>query len=36
MLVVGEKEQSSNKVSVRSREKGDIGVMDIDELLEKM
>ena len=35
MLVVGEKEQSSNKVAVRSREDGDIGVMNIEEFIEK-
>ena len=34
MLVVGEKEQNSNKVSVRTREEGDIGTMDINEFID--
>ena len=36
MLVVGEKEQSSNKVAVRSREVGDMGAISVDEFVEKI
>ena len=36
MLVVGEKEQNSNKVAVRSRELGDMGAMNINEFIEKI
>ena len=36
MLVIGEKEQNSNKVAVRSRENGDIGTMDACEFVEKV
>ena len=33
MLVIGEKEQNSNQVAVRSREKGDIGAMNTNEFV---
>ena len=36
MLVVGEKEASSNTVAVRSRENGDIGTESIDEFISKL
>ena len=36
MLVVGEKEASSNTVAVRSREDGDIGTENIDEFIAKL
>lgn len=36
MLIIGEKEQDSNSVGVRSREKGDIGTMKIEEFIEKI
>ena len=36
MLIVGEKEQNSNKVAVRSRELGDMGTMNINEFIEKL
>jgi threonyl-tRNA synthetase len=36
MLIIGEKEQDSNSVGVRSREKGDIGPMKIEEFIEKI
>lgn len=36
MLIIGEKEQASNSVGVRSREKGDIGAMKIEEFIEKI
>lgn len=36
MLIIGEKEQDSNSVGVRSREKGDIGAMKIEEFIEKI
>jgi threonyl-tRNA synthetase len=36
MLIVGDKEAEENKVSVRSRKDGDLGVMSIDELTTKL
>ena len=36
MLVVGDKEQESNTVGVRSREDGDIGAMTVEEFLNKV
>jgi len=36
MLVCGEKEQTENMLSVRSRKEGDIGVMSADEFLTKL
>ncbi|MEW5907995.1 MAG: threonine--tRNA ligase [Patescibacteria group bacterium] len=36
ILVVGEKEEKSNSVAVRSREKGDIGGMSLEKFLEKI
>jgi threonyl-tRNA synthetase len=36
MLVVGEKERNAGSVSVRQHKKGDIGVMTIDEVLQKL
>ena len=36
ILVVGEKEMKENKVAVRERGKGDIGIMNIDELIKKV
>ena len=36
MLVVGDKEQESNTVGVRSREDGDVGAMTVKEFLEKI
>ena len=35
MLIVGDKEQESNTVGVRSRQDGDIGAMTVEEFLEK-
>jgi len=36
MLIVGEKEMKAKTVSVREREKGDVGVMKTDKLLDKI
>ena len=36
MLVVGEKEQENNEISVRSRDKGEIGSISIDEFIESI
>ena len=36
MLVVGDKEVEENKISVRSREKGDLGSIDVEEFLNKI
>ena len=36
MLVVGDKEQEENKVSVRYRQEGDIGAMEVDEFIAKI
>ena len=36
MLVVGDKEQEENKVSVRYRQDGDIGAMSVDEFIAKI
>ena len=36
MLIIGEKEQTSNNVAVRSRDLGDIGSMNINEFIEKV
>lgn len=36
MLVIGEKEEQSNNVSVRSRDKGELGSMKLEELIEQM
>ena len=36
MFIVGDKEQEENKVSVRSRKDGDLGVSDIDEIVAKL
>ena len=36
MLIVGDREAESGKISVRSRSKGDLGSMDIDEFISKM
>ena len=36
MLIVGDKEQDSNTVGVRSRTEGDIGAMSLEEFLEKI
>ena len=36
MLVMGDKEAEDKTVAVRSRDKGDIGVMKLDELIEKL
>ena len=36
MLVVGDKEQDENKVSVRVRGEGDIGQMDVEEFIKKI
>jgi threonyl-tRNA synthetase len=33
VLVVGEKEQESGKVAVRKYQEGDLGAMDIDEII---
>ena len=35
MLIVGDKEQESNTVGVRSRGEGDIGAMTVEEFLNK-
>ena len=35
MLVVGDREAEAGAVSVRSRSKGDIGVMKVEEFLER-
>jgi len=36
MLIVGDKEAEEGKVSVRSRKEGDLGVMEVNELIEKL
>ncbi len=36
MFIVGDKEKEENKVSVRSRKDGDLGVMDINEIINKL
>ena len=36
MFIVGDKEKEENKVSVRSRKDGDLGVMGIDEIIQKL
>lgn len=36
MFIVGDKEKEENKVSVRSRKDGDLGVMAIDEIIQKL
>jgi threonyl-tRNA synthetase len=36
MLIVGDKEAEENKVSVRSRKEGDLGVMSLEELISKL
>lgn len=36
MIIVGDKEKEENKVSVRSRKEGDLGVMSLDELTAKL
>ena len=36
MLVVGEKEKEANSVSVRQHKKGDIGVMSVNEVIQKL
>ena len=36
MLIVGDKEVEENKISVRSREKGDLGSIDVEEFLNKI
>jgi len=36
MLIVGEKEAEENKVSVRRRGEGDLGIMDIDNFVERV
>ncbi len=36
MLIIGEKEEKENKVSVRSRKQGDIGQMEADQFVEKV
>ena len=36
MMIVGDKEKEENKVSVRSRKDGDLGVMSLDEIANKL
>lgn len=36
MLVVGDQEMENNKVAVRSRSEGDLGVKDVDDFLERL
>ena len=36
MLILGQKEVEDNTISVRSRDKGDLGSMPIDEFIEKL
>ncbi len=36
MLIIGEREQQNRTVSVRSRDEGDIGAMDLDSFVEKI
>ena len=36
MLVIGEKEESTNSVSVRRRKKGDIGKFDLDDFISNL
>ena len=36
MLIVGEKEQESNSVGVRAREKGDIGAVEVNEFVKNI
>ncbi len=36
MIIVGDKEKEENKVSVRSRKEGDLGVTSLDEIIQKL
>ena len=36
MLIVGQKEKDENQVSVRSRDDGDLGSLDIHEFIQKV
>ena len=36
MLIVGEKEQETNSVSVRSREQGDVGAVEVDKFIKEI
>ena len=36
MIIVGDKEKEENKVSVRSRKDGDLGVMTLEEITSKL
>ncbi|WP_099188709.1 threonine--tRNA ligase [Tepidibacter mesophilus] len=36
MLIVGEKEQENNEISVRSRDKGEVGSISVDEFIESI
>jgi threonyl-tRNA synthetase len=36
MFIVGDKEQEENKISVRSRKEGDLGVMSQQEIFDKL
>ncbi len=36
MFIVGDKEQEENKISVRSRKEGDLGVTDFDDIVKKL
>ena len=36
MLVVGDKEKSEEKISIRSRKGGDLGKMDLKDFMEKL
>ena len=36
MLIVGEKEAADNKVSVRSRDNGEIGSLDLNEFITRI
>ena len=36
MLVIGDREQENQMISVRSRESGDLGSMNVQELISKM
>jgi threonyl-tRNA synthetase len=36
MLILGDKEKENSNVSVRSRDKGDLGTMDFDDFINKL
>ena len=36
MFVIGQKEQDAKQINVRSRKEGDLGAMDVTDVLEKL